>query len=143
MTYMRTPGRIQTSVTLQDGCFGVGTLTRLAAMFVAPDDSDDGGEEEPEQAHDSLGAQPAEERTGEDADQLEAGSLYSSAAPTAASSGGLHEPPQPLSSQPGYDRKQLNCPCEALPVTRLTLHGFPARVCATLPISAAAHMQGL
>ena len=106
VTYVRTPERAQTSVTLQDGCFGVGTLIRLAAMFVSPDGSEGGGsEQEPEQAPGRGAREGADEAAGEPAggeaaEQLEAASLYSSAAPTGASSGGLQESPQRLSSQP-------------------------------------------
>lgn len=40
VTYAETPELRQTAITLQDGCFGAGSLMRIAAMFVRPDSAD-------------------------------------------------------------------------------------------------------
>lgn len=36
ITVKRAPEHLQTSITLQDGCFGIGMLLRIAAIFVKP-----------------------------------------------------------------------------------------------------------
>lgn len=40
ITHVNTSVQLQTSVNLQDGCFGAGTLMRIAALFVQPDEEE-------------------------------------------------------------------------------------------------------
>lgn len=36
ITHINTKDQLQTSITLQDGCFGAGMLMRIAALFMNP-----------------------------------------------------------------------------------------------------------
>ncbi len=79
ITHINTSLQLQTSVTLQDGCFGAGTVMRIAALFVQPEK-----EEEAEAASAPLTAAQmqatpainiASPATKEGASQLQSGTL--------------------------------------------------------------------
>jgi hypothetical protein len=91
VTYLATEERTQTSLTLQDGCFGAGTLMRIAAMSVKPE-KDTGSTPGPDQA--PLPADSPAAGAGKAADEAEAASSFASAAHTAGSSSRPSSRPQ-------------------------------------------------
>ena len=105
VTFTASEERKQTSLTLQDGCFGAGTLMRIAALCEDPDsDADSVANEEPDQAHLQPSVAP-EEATGGAGSEHEASSSFASAARTAGSPSVRQDTPQ--ERQSGYSKGMI------------------------------------
>ena len=93
ITHINTSVQLQTSVSLQDGCFGAGTLMRIAALFVQPEEDEAEAAPAPltaAQLHATPAISTASPATKKEAFLLQSGTLEA-----------LQEPMHGSSLQPG------------------------------------------